>query len=312
MQSSISVVIPHYGDPAPTLAVIDQLSRQRHSGAIQVIVADDHSPVPFPDRNALTAGGPAFEVVRLPRNSGFGSAVNAGAGRAKNPMLMVLNSDVDLGETFVSDLMAHAEERRPAVLGPRVIEAGAPKVTAWHWPTVRGLVAEWLRPLARWHSTRRLQEFWGADLKADASAADTEVDWLVGVCLLMPTSAFREIGGFDERYFMNCEEVDLQRRLAARGVPSVFVPEVILRHEGGGSSDPERKAGWLVDSRFRYHEKWGGSARLLAGLMGATMVNTAWNLVRGAVARPTAPWATAREESARVMHGWRNRKVVAR
>ncbi len=69
---SVSVVVPHHGDAAPTLALLDQLDAQTHP--VQVIVADDASPDPFPDR-------PGVEVVRRTVNGGFGANVNSGHRR---------------------------------------------------------------------------------------------------------------------------------------------------------------------------------------------------------------------------------------
>ncbi|MGA4670208.1 glycosyltransferase family 2 protein [Propionibacteriaceae bacterium Y1923] len=299
---ALSVVIPHYGDPEPTALLIEQLKAQKHAGPLQVIIADDCSPEPFPP-------GDGYEVVRRDTNGGFGSAVNTGVAVARHPMVMVLNSDVELSATFVSELLAHAGQHPPSLLGPRVVEAGVPKVSAWRWPRVLGIVAEWLQPLARWHGAAWLDRFWGADLRAHNAAADTKVEWLVGVCLLLPTSAFRQVGGFDERFFMNCEEIDLQRRLASAGVHSIYVPGVELRHAGGGSSDPSRKSGWLVDARFKYHAKWGGAAGLLVGLTAASVVNLGYNAGRRVLGKEVHPLRSFRRELALVLHGWNARSA---
>src|SRR5690349_6662390 len=69
---SLSVVVPHYGSPAPALALLRMLRAQEGDLDLQVIVVDDCSPEPFPER-------PGLHVVRRAVNGGFGSAVNAGA-----------------------------------------------------------------------------------------------------------------------------------------------------------------------------------------------------------------------------------------
>jgi N-acetylglucosaminyl-diphospho-decaprenol L-rhamnosyltransferase len=114
--------------------------------------------------------------------------------------------------------------------------------------------------------------------------------------MLLPTADFRAVGGFDERFFMNAEEVDLQRRLRDRGLASVVLAEPVVVHEGGGSSDPERRRRWLVASRLAYADKWGGRRRLQAALTGATMVNLAWNTGRRLAGRDVQPIRTARHE----------------
>jgi N-acetylglucosaminyl-diphospho-decaprenol L-rhamnosyltransferase len=135
----------------------------------------------------------------------------------------------------------------------------------------------------------------GHDLTA--RGADTVVDWAVAAALLLPLDEFRAVGGFDERYFMNSEEIDLQRRLRDRGVPSVVLGQPTVRHTGGGSSDPAKRRQWLVGSRLEYADKWGGRRRLQAALAAATAANLVWNTGRRVAGRDVGPpLRTAREE----------------
>ncbi|PKW27079.1 glycosyltransferase family 2 protein [Phycicoccus duodecadis] len=290
----VSVVVPHHGDPAPTLATVRALLGQTYA-PLQVVVSDDASPDPFPEVDGAL-------VVRRAANGGFGSAVNTGAAAAEHPLLLVLNSDVTLGPTFVADLVAAATPWMPAVAGPLVLDPGGhPSWTARHFPTVTHQSVEWLTPLARFRHHRALHEAVGHDTRAVPGAV-LPVDWVVGAALLLPTEALRAVGGFDQRYFMNSEEIDLQRRLRARGVPSVFVGTVSLVHVGGGSSDPARRRRWLVESRLRYAGTWGGRRRLKAALTLATGVNAVVNTGRRAVGRDVRPLETAREELS-LIHG---------
>ena len=291
----VSVVVPHYGPPGPALETIEHLRRQTTPRPVQVVVVDDASPEAFP----VTAG---VEVVRRERNGGFGAAVNTGVERARHELLLVLNSDVALAPSFVEDLVSAAEPWMPAVVGPLVVDAdGSPGWSGRHFPTASHQVVEWLTPLARYRHHRLLHEAVGHDTRALPGAV-VPVDWVVGAAILLPTEAFRSVGGFDEGYYMNAEEVDLQRRLRESGIPAVFLGTVSLTHVGGGSSDPGRRRGWLVDSRLRYARRWGGHRRLRAGLTAATAVNAVVNTARRIAGRPVDPVATAREEL-RLIHG---------
>lgn len=289
LPAQVSVVIPHYGDAAPTLSLLSALTEQLgHDG--QIIVVDDCSPVPFPHTEGV-------EVIRRPINGGFGSAVNTGAEAATRDMLLILNSDLEVGSTFVRDLMCAADVWMPCIAGPRIVTPlGHVDPTARHFPRASHQIVEWLIPLARWRHLRRMHEAVGHDMSAVESGSPRITDWLVGAVLLLPTAKFREVGGFDERFHMNAEEVDLQRRLRERGIPSVYFPTVAVVHEGGGSSDPSRRRRWLVQSRWRYAQKWGGTATLRVGLTAATAANLIWNTGRRLLGRDIAPLATAREE----------------
>ncbi|MDT0193779.1 glycosyltransferase family 2 protein [Arthrobacter sp. AB6] len=274
----VTVVVPHYGDPRPAFALIKALQVQEGTGALQLVVVDDCSPVPFPD----TAG---VAVVRRPVNGGFGSAVNSGAALAEHPLLLILNSDLEISPTFVADLLRAAAPWQPAVVSPQVLgHNGVPQWVGRHFPAVRHQVTEWLTPLARWRHLTLLHEMVGHDTRC-VDGAVVPVDWVMGAAMLVPTGEFRAVGGFDEKFFMNSEEVDLQRRLRDRGVPSVFIGTVAVTHEGGGSSDSTRRRQWLVDSRKLYAEKWGNPRILRIALGLASAINFWVNLVRQAAGR---------------------------
>lgn len=286
----VSVVVPHHGDPQPTLRLVTALLRQREV-ELQVVVADDCSPEPFPDV-------PGVDVVRRATNAGFGTNVNSGAAVARHDLLLVLNSDVEVDDRFVADLVLAAAPWQPAVVSPRVVDRdGADAWVARRFPTTGQQVVEWLHPLARYR--HRLHNAVGHD--ASARGRTAVVDWVVGAALLIPMASFREAGGFDERFFMNSEEVDLQRRLRQLGVPSVVVAEPHLVHEGGGSSPSAQRRHWLVRSRLTYARKWSGRSgerRLRTALAGASVVNLAWNAARAVAGRSTRPLGTFREELA--------------
>lgn len=285
-----SVVIPHYGDPTPTLALLRQLASQEGGGALELIVVDDHSPDPF------HCADPKVTVVRRATNGGFGSAVNSGAQVASGERLLILNSDVTIGVHFVAELGAVADAWGPAVVGPLIMASdGRVDFSARAFPRTRHQLVEWLTPLARWRETDSWHRAVGHDLRAVPGEV-VAVDWLVGAALLMPLPAFRAVGGFDEGYFMNSEEIDLQRRLAERGVPRIFAGTVELVHAGGASSDPERRRQWLVDSRFHYASKWGGRRHLAIGLGAASAANAAVNTLRQALGRDVPALAVLRTE----------------
>lgn len=220
--------------------------------------------------------------------------MNSGARQATGNLLLVLNSDLHVGPAFVRDLVAATRAWQPCVAGPALIDAaGGAAHSARHLPTVSHQVIEWLTPLARFRS--HLHEQVGHDTRAVAGSI-TLTDWLVGAALLVPTKEFRAVGGFDERFFMNAEEVDLQRRLRDLGVPAVFVGTVTAIHVGHGSSDPVRRRAWLVEGRLKYAAKWGGRRRLQTGLAAATGINLVVNTMRRAAGRDVKPLRTARAE----------------
>lgn len=295
---TVSIVIPHYGDPAPTLALVHALRAQLRSGD-ELIVSDDHSPDPFPAADGIT-------VVRRPQNGGFGANCNTGAAAATGDYLLFLNSDLEISDDFLEKLRRAATPFQPCVAGPRIVRPdGRVDHTARHFPTAAHQISEWLVPLARFRETRVMHEMVGHDTRTVTAPEPSPTGWLVGAVLLIPRAEFEAVGGFDERFFMNAEEVDLQRRLRDRGIPAIYLPSVEVVHEGGGASDSSKRRTWLVEGRWRYAEKWGGVAPLKAGLTAATAINLVWNSGRRILGRDVDPWGTARQEAALV---WRRHR----
>lgn len=327
---AVSVIVPHYGPADPVLALAATLAGQRRGPdgiELELIVVDDASPQALdPDRIHAATGSLPTTVLRRERNGGFGAAVNTGAAQARHELLLVLNSDVTVADGAIAELVAAAAPWQPCVAGPRLVDDNnEPVWSARHFPATRHHVAAWLTPLARWRHTRAWHRAVGHDVAAARAAtrATSEaagrgsgtgretgpagglgapvvpVDWLVGAALLLPAAAFRAVGGFDERFHMNTEEVDLQRRLRAHGVPAVLVAGVCARHTGGASSDPARRREWLVESWLTDAWLRGGPAarrRLQAALAAATSVNLAVNTARRAAGRDLDPVAIARTE----------------
>lgn len=293
--TAVSVIVPHFGEPAPTLALIAALQRQEPSPG-QIIVTDDHSPQPFPQP-------PGVLVLRRDANGGFGAAVNSGARAADRDLLLILNSDLSIGPTFLAELLAAARPWLPAVVAPRVVDLdGEPVWSARRFPTAGHQVAEWLTPLAAHRQRPSWHRAVGHETPPGPGSSEA-TDWVIGAALLLPRADFEAVGGFDEHYFMNCEEIDLQRRLRDRGVPSIALAAPTVVHVGGGSSDPGRRRAWLVAARTRYARKWGGLTTLRVGLTAATTANLAWNAGRRLLGREVHPLAVARFEWHLI---WRN------
>jgi len=298
---SVAVVIPHYGDPSPTQALCRELLSDPYPGTLDVVVVDDRSPEPFGPMEGVT-------VIRREVNGGFGAAVNTGVRSSTSDFVLVLNSDVDVPAGFVRDLVAAGHPCQPGVFGPRVSTAGVTDSTARRFPAARHLALERVGVLARHRHRATLRRAVGLDTEAMARTASGQTwptDWLVGIALLIPRAAYEAVGGFDERFHMYAEEVDLQRRLSDRGVGSHLVGGVSITHVGGASSDPARVEQWLMDSRMLYAAKWGWRRRLAWGWGGAAVINLVTASVRRVAGRPTRPWTDFVHEKELITHALR-------
>lgn len=145
----VSAVIPFYGEPEPVLAIIDTLRAQQgiDPADIEIVVSDDVSPIPFPEVEGVT-------VVRRAVNGGFGKAVNSGVAAATGEWVFILNSDLELDDTFISRMLAATEAHGQVLASPQVIgHDGQQQWVARKFPTAGHIAWEWFTP---WLASSRL------------------------------------------------------------------------------------------------------------------------------------------------------------
>lgn len=200
----------------------------------RVIVADN--PSTDSARSAEITLGAGAEFLPLSSNRGYGGAVNAAVATLGDDVeaVLVSNPDVQLGPGAVDALLA-ALDADPGIgaVGPKVLnQDGTVYPSARDIPSLRTGVGHALFshiwPRNPW--TRRYRQD-GFDVDAAR-----DVGWLSGACLLVRRSAFAQIGGFDDRYFMYFEDVDLGYRLSRAGWRNCYRPSAVVTHVGGTST----------------------------------------------------------------------------
>jgi GT2 family glycosyltransferase len=200
--------------------------------------------------DTLARGSDAgYEVHATGRNDGFGAACNEGLRLARTEYALICNPDVRPAREALAALLQ-------ALSGsPDAAVAGAPcdrPLHARRFSTIAGNVWGFLPGGLQRRLSRLSPE---APIAPDAPQ---RVDYVVGAFMLCRVSALREVGGFDERFFLYSEEEDLCRRLGERGWRTLIVPGVEVGHEDRGSSEGVRKsamASFYLHSVYRYYRK---------------------------------------------------------
>jgi N-acetylglucosaminyl-diphospho-decaprenol L-rhamnosyltransferase len=223
-------------------------------------------------------------------NPGYGAAANRGVRACGAEYVLVLNSDTrvepDAPEVLRAYLDAHP---RAGLAGPGLLNPdGSPQASCFPFPgTLRWLLEnEPVAPLAG-----RLPVLRERLLCANPPREAAAVPWVLGAALAVRRSAFEDVGGFDEAYFMYFEEVDLCRRLADAGWETHFVPGARVAHVGAASTSQVR-ASMAVQhfrSTLRFYRTHCRGPRLAfwVGTMRAKML---FRLVRdGAASRLARP-----------------------
>ena len=175
-------------------------------------------------------------VVRNRANLGFGPAVNVGARDAHGDALLVLNPDCLLEPDTASRLLdvqrAHPDA---GVIGAVVCEAdGTPDPASRRRdPLLRRSLNE-MTGRARREPENPACE--GVDVPGPIPDAVIETENVSGALMLLPRAVFERLQGFDEGYFLHCEDLDLCRRARDAGYKVLLAGDVRVQHAKGGSS----------------------------------------------------------------------------
>ena len=226
---SVSAIVVSFNAREHLLACTRSL---RSAGIDELIVVDNASS--DGSLEAVTRADSAVLGLQTGANLGFGRAVNRGAARATNDLLLVCNPDTVIEPGAVaalSDALAH--DAGLGIVGARI---ESPDGCVYPSPRAFPNMVDALGHaflgivLPRNRFTRRYRL-----LDVDRSRLASDVDWVSGSCFMARRATWDSIAGFDEAYFMFAEDVDLCWRAKRAGWRVGFVPDARVVHVQGVS-----------------------------------------------------------------------------
>jgi GT2 family glycosyltransferase len=232
---TVSVVSHGQGDLVASL--LEDLDRSCDPGSLEVILTVNIAEtLPFKEsdyRYPLT-------VIGNPRPRGFGANHNAAFRSASGSGYCVLNPDVRFSRDPFGPLRPLLEGPRVGVAAPLVTDpAGRVEDSARRMPTPARILRRILGG--------------GREEGDDGGHPLVEPEWVAGIFMLFPAHVFRETGGFDERYRMYCEDVDLCTRLRLLGYRIVQDRSVRVVHDARRESHRRwNHFAWHVRSLTRF------------------------------------------------------------
>ena len=236
MSTQIAVAIVNYN----TCALLhDCLVSAIAEQAAEIVVVD----------NASTDGSAAMVAATFPQvvlhanteNPGFAAGVNQAVAACSAPYVLLLNSDTIVQPGALAALARYLDQHpRVGVVGPRLLNTnGSLQASCFHFPTPLHVFLE----LSNLGSVVRhvpLVRQWY--LRSWTHDRARQVPWILGAALAVRRTAFAQVGGFDESFFMYSEEVDFCFRLRQSGWATHFAPVAGVMHVGGASTVQQRAA----------------------------------------------------------------------
>jgi GT2 family glycosyltransferase len=264
--AAIDVVVVTYNSADHVRTCVEQLCADP---AIAVTVVDNSSD----DGTLETVADLPLSVVARDDNHGFGFACNVGWRSSSARHVVFLNPDSEADARSIRALADRLDgDRRIGALGPRIVdERGRLQLSQRRFPSLlTSLAAAFFVPRVR-PTTRFSLDIAGLAAYEEAGSPD----WISGACLAVPRDVLEAVGGFDERFFMYYEDMDLCRRIRDIGYDVRYDPTIRVMHVGGASAPRAGLIPVMAKSRLLYARKHGGrkgelSERLAAALHALT------------------------------------------
>ncbi len=254
----ISALVLNYRSSRALLACTESLLSQTIASSLEILVIDNHSD----DESigwfrARYQHHPSVRILEMPHNLGYGRANTFAASMACGEYLFIINPDntlpVDTLERMVSILQ---KDPSIGILAPTLQYAShGIRPSARPFPSILELCTKRFFP--RMWATRyaHFLEAMHGDL--------VDVDWLAGTCILLSRSFFLSLGGFDPRFFLFFEDIDLCRRIHMAQKRVVYCRHIMAfdqpeRLSGGSlfSLLLKKTARIHLLSALRYFWKW--------------------------------------------------------
>ena len=235
--ADVAVVVVNYNAGDHLLRCLESVRSGAGSASVDCVVVDNAST----DGSAARAEAehPWIRLVENRSNRGFARAANEGIRATTAPYVLLMNPDAEIrAGTLESFAKVAADRPRAGAIGALVRNPdGSLQPSARKVPSlVEGLGHSLLHPFApdnRWSRAYTMADW--------DRASEREVEWVSGSCVLLRRRALREVGLFDEGYFMYVEDVDLCTRLRLAGWQVLFSPELEVSHVIGVSSGAGRR-----------------------------------------------------------------------
>ncbi|HEX8923665.1 MAG TPA: glycosyltransferase family 2 protein [Patescibacteria group bacterium] len=246
-KTDLSIIIPTWNTAEITKKCIDTInSHLPDSLKYEIIIVDNNST---DNTSKIIPGLPNVVYIKNSANFGFSKGNNIGFKRAAGEYLLFLNSDMELTDSNLTGMLDFY--RKPnlhiGVIGPQFLNPDL------------SLQASVFPPQTAINAAR---EYWLNIPKSYSkyqpdNNEPLEVDAISGGAILISAALFQKIGGWDERYFMYFEDLELCRKVRNLGYKIYFYPgmEVIHRHGASGQKLAGSDFQWrrLIPSSKIYH-----------------------------------------------------------
>ncbi|OGS03924.1 MAG: hypothetical protein A2204_03190 [Elusimicrobia bacterium RIFOXYA1_FULL_47_7] len=255
MNPELSIIIVNYNTADFMDKCLASIFNSSEALSREVIVVDNNSS--DGSSTLVKSKYPQARLIENRLNLGFAGANNIGARNSSGDTIIFLNPDTIVTSGQFSKLAAILKSSPDAgIVAPRLVNPdGTLQYSCRRFYNLRTVFFR--RLLAGSKTGRALSE---AHLMKDWDHNSTKaVDWVLAACLAIKRDTFNQIGGFDDKYMLYFEDVDLCKRIYSIGKKVYYYPEAVVTHhyQRESANRFNKRTYWHIKSAFRFFSKFG-------------------------------------------------------
>ncbi|MCR9212728.1 MAG: glycosyltransferase family 2 protein [Proteobacteria bacterium] len=229
----VSIIVVSFNTKEMTLECLRSVYEQTTQVSFELIVVDNASQ--DQSAEAIASEFPHLNLIASEDNLGFAAANNLAATKASGEYVLLLNPDTLVLDHAIDKILAFAKSSPDARLwGGRTLfgDRSLNPTSCWHQMTIWSLFCYATGLSGMFPESGLFNSEGYGGWKRDTVQ---EVDIVTGCFLLITTSLWRQLDGFDRRFFMYGEDADLCLRAKKAGASPIITPEATIVHYGGQS-----------------------------------------------------------------------------
>lgn len=225
----LSVIIVTYNSALHIGKCLKSIKEKIQSGFEVIIVDNNSSDATLKEIKSIRD----INIKILPQNQNFGfsRANNIGVKEAKGNMLLFLNPDTQIEEIDIQTIKDYLSNPDIGIVAPKlVMDDGKVQPSVMNIPTLKNALLEyWLGQKNKYSQYAPLED------------KPIQVEAVYGAAIFIRREVYESVGGFDNKYFLYFEDIDLCKKINEMGLKIIYYPDCLVKHSVGVSSKTNPK-----------------------------------------------------------------------
>ncbi len=253
-RADVAVVVVTYNSAADIPKLVDDLRVAALDRPVRLVVIDNQST-----DGTVDVIGEQRDIVLVQSggNLGYAGGINLGLRSiGQCDAVLILNPDLTLEANAITRMLEALRSDRIGAVVPKMLdEDGSTYPSLRREPSIARAIGDAFLG----GKVSRRPGFSSEIVTHSASYLQShDVDWATGAAVMVPSTVVREVGDWDEQFFLYSEETDYFRRIRETGRLVHYEPSAVVRHRRGGSGSAPALQTLMAVNRIRYAERHHG------------------------------------------------------